>query len=140
MNATVTKGDRSAGGDIMPSQIVSGARYDSLASPEKGLMIALLEDAIRCFQGSWQKTTSNKRLQVEATEWIEDTDVEWPFSFINVCETLGVEPRALRASLHRWRDTAVDQRPEKIVNRHLTVKGAGRGAVRGRPIKGRKDF
>src|SRR5215813_13284929 len=34
-----------------------------------------------------------------AEAWIAAVDREWPLSFENVCETLGVDPDALRAAL-----------------------------------------
>src|SRR5262245_21173297 len=35
----------------------------------------------------------------EEEAWLLDNDREWPFSFVNLCETFGFQPDSLRASL-----------------------------------------
>ena len=73
-------------------------------SPERELMVAILEEAVadyqRCFSARDKK--ARKRF-AEAERWIEDTDSEWIFSFINCCEALAVEPGYLRQGLLRWK-------------------------------------
>ncbi len=82
---------------ILPEQFFEGARRDSQASGEKALMLAVLEDGIRCFQEHLRNPRSNPRLLSQQAEaWIRAVDYEWPFSFNNVCETLGIDPSALR--------------------------------------------
>ena len=82
---------------ILPEQFFEGARRDSQASGEKALMMAVLEDGIRCFQEHLRTPRSNPRLLSQQAEaWIRAVDYEWPFSFNNVCETLGIDPSALR--------------------------------------------
>lgn len=61
----------------------------------KGLLHAVLEESIRCFLGS------DPRLRFEAEQWIESGDRRWAFSFVTVCETLGLEPTAVRQALRR---------------------------------------
>ena len=53
------------------------------------LMLAVLEDAIACFE------STNASLVQEAEEWINSND-DGIFSFNNVCETLGLDPDRLR--------------------------------------------
>jgi hypothetical protein len=62
----------------------------------RALMLAVLEDAIACFE------STNAKLVQEAEEWINSND-EWVFSFNNVCETLGLDPDRLRKGLLRWK-------------------------------------
>src|SRR5438067_5513874 len=91
---------------ILPEQFVEGVRTDSYVSGEKALMLAVLEDGIRCFQEHLRNPRSNPRLlSRQAEEWIRAVDYEWPFSFNNVCETLGIDPSALRAALLAWKAT-----------------------------------
>jgi len=69
----------------------------------RALMLALLEDAIACFQGHFFKPSrTNDKLFQEAEEWIHSTD-DAVFSFNNVCETLGLHPEKLREGLERWK-------------------------------------
>src|SRR5262249_51938926 len=89
---------------VLPEQFFEGARRDSQASGEKALMLAVLEDGIRCFQEHLRTPRSNPRLLSQQAEaWIRAVDYEWPFSFNNVCETLGIDPAALRAALLGWK-------------------------------------
>src|SRR3972149_9505315 len=69
---------------------------------ERDLLLAVLEDGIACFQGYFSKPsrTNEKRL-LETEEWINSND-DGVFSFNAVCETLGLDPDALRKGLRRW--------------------------------------
>lgn len=64
----------------------------------KGLLHAVLEESIRCFLGS------DARLRFEAEQWIESGDRRWAFSFVTVCEALGLEPSAVRLALRRMQE------------------------------------
>src|SRR5437762_13739588 len=89
---------------ILPEQFVEGVRSDSYVSGEKALMLAVLEDGIRCFQEHLRNPRSNPRLlSRQAAEWIRAADYDWPFSFNNICETLGIDPSALRRALLAWK-------------------------------------
>ena len=89
---------------VLPEQLPQGYRKDSYLSGEKALMLAVLEDGIRCFQEHLTNPRSNPRLlSKQAEDWIGAIDYEWPFSFNNVCETLGIDPEALRERLFTWK-------------------------------------
>jgi hypothetical protein len=89
---------------VLPEQLHQGYRRDSYLSGEKALMLAVLEDGIRCFQEHLTNPRSNPRLlSKQAEDWIRAVDYEWPFSFNNVCETLGIDPEALREKLLTWK-------------------------------------
>ena len=64
----------------------------------KGLMVAMLEDGIRMY------LRGNVQLRTEAEAWIFSSQRRQPFSFWVVCETLGLEPRAVRAATQRLRN------------------------------------
>jgi hypothetical protein len=64
----------------------------------RGLMLAMLEDAVRSYLGSLP------RCREEAEAWIDSCQQRWVFSFATVCETLGLEPAAVRTALRRMRD------------------------------------
>ena len=92
---------------ITPDQYYDSRRDDSALRPVKRLMLALLEDALRCFQNnSDAKGGLRKRLFSEAEEWLCKEGGEGPFSFETVCETLGIEPKFLRGGLLDWRRSA----------------------------------
>ena len=61
--------------------------------PEVDLMYAVLQDAIHCFQGqATRNVPDTQRLAREAEEWVFSDDVDWPFSFLNICVVLGLDP------------------------------------------------
>ena len=81
--------------------------------PLRALMLAVLQDAIACFQGYFfQRSRSNETLFQEAEEWIYSRDEEI-FSFINVCETLALDPEKLRQGLEQWKARQVRLSPEE---------------------------
>jgi hypothetical protein len=116
---------------VLPEQIITGYRNDSYVSGEKALMLAVLEDGIRCFQEHLRNPRLNPRLLSEqAEEWISAEDWDWPFSFNNVCETLGLDPEALRGALLCWKAklTAMQEKPSpqarKVYRLHLRTRRA----------------
>lgn len=117
---------------VLPEQFFEGARRDSYISGEKALMLAVLEDGIRCFQEHLRNPRSNPRLlSREAEEWIRAIDYDWPFSFNNVCETLGIDASALRAALLNWKAKRLSEHEnrgvptptsKKVYRLHLRTK------------------
>jgi hypothetical protein len=92
--------------------------------PEKILMLAILQDAVTCMQkyvafGSRE----NRRLFDEAKDWIESDDSEWLFSFNNVCEAVGLNPRYLRPRLIKMSELqAGSGLRRKVVSSAVTVR------------------
>jgi len=80
----------------LPTQVPPARRRDSLICGEKALMLAALEDAIRCLSG---RGRAGARLAREADKWIRADDHHWPFSFVNICAALDLDERRLRAAL-----------------------------------------
>lgn len=89
---------------LVSAQYFQNFRRKSCLEPEKRLILAMLEDAITCFQiYLTARTGKGKKLFNEAEEWIMMTDHDWTFSFVNVCETLGFSPEYIRQGLRRWK-------------------------------------
>lgn len=109
---------------LVSAQYLATYRRKFHLDPERLLMLAILEDAIVCFQDNVAATCKRKQtLHRDAEQWILDTDHDHLFSFENVCEMLGYEPDYLRRGLLRWRDEALAGRHGK---RHLGAR-AGHG-------------
>ncbi|HVC44547.1 MAG TPA: hypothetical protein VND20_06980 [Candidatus Binataceae bacterium] len=90
---------------LTPEQYYDSRRDDSAIAPVKRLMMAVLEDALRCFQNNADaKNGPRKRLFAEAEQWLCGDEGDGPFSFETVCETLNIEPGFLRSGLKEWRD------------------------------------
>ena len=62
-------------------------------------MAAVLEDALNTRRRGPHATGRSPRLlYAEVRRWFASNDVHWPFSFVNVCHGLGLEPSAVRAA------------------------------------------
>jgi len=88
---------------ILPEQFFSPVRFQDKYRGEVALLYAILGDAIRCFLGErWERPQDRGRTAREAEAWLFVDDVNWPLSFINICELLDLNPSALRHHLKRW--------------------------------------
>jgi len=85
----------------------------------KALMLAVLDNGIASY------LSSAPRIRAEAEHWIGTSGRRWPFSFTVVCETLRLEPDAVRAALRRLR--ARGGEPMRAIGRRRqNVRRAGR--------------
>lgn len=95
----------------------------------EALMRAVLVDALKVYERGFDTKDVVRRKEArEVAAWVAIDDHEWPFSFVNVCTCLGVDPDCLRAELHRMRkhyaepgatekDDATDERQTVAVQR-----------------------
>jgi len=90
---------------LLSAQYFGNLRRKTLLEPEKRLMLAILEDAINCYQDNLlAKRGREGRLFTEAEEWILEKGSDWIFSFKNICETLGFNPEYVRQGLLQWKE------------------------------------
>ena len=100
---------------------------------EEGLMLAVLDNAIECFQkyvlGQRER---ERRLFQEAEDWILEKDSDWFFSFENICETLELYPDYIRQGLMSWKEAKLKShspqtqdanRPKRSHPRFITKTG-----------------
>src|SRR5262245_53431193 len=72
---------------------------------EKELMMAVLQDAVECFQTYvLSGRPREKRLFQEAEDWILEKNSDWFFSFENICEILELDPDYIRQGLLCWKE------------------------------------
>jgi hypothetical protein len=105
---------------LISAQYLATYRRRLNLNPEQLLMLAVLEDAIICFQDHVAAVCKRKRLlHLEAEQWILNEDESYLFSFENICESLGFEAAYLRQGLVRWKQAALanGSRPASNVNR-----------------------
>jgi hypothetical protein len=89
---------------ILPEQLFPPAHFKTGRRGEVALLYAVLEDAIFCLRkGKREKGRNYVRTAQEAEAWLFSDNDEWPFSFVNVCQHLGLDPAYLRRGLKRWR-------------------------------------
>jgi hypothetical protein len=90
---------------LASEQFLNTLRRKTALEPEKRLMLAMLEDAISSLQRYYDaRTARNARLFQEAKDWMVQENIDWVFSFENVCEHLGLNPAYVREGLLRWID------------------------------------
>ncbi|MBI2996840.1 MAG: hypothetical protein HYY46_00060 [Deltaproteobacteria bacterium] len=90
---------------LVSAQYFQNLRRSTVLEPEKRLMLAVLEDAIQCFQDNVSaRSGRGKRLFEEGEEWILEEDIDWIFSFESICEVLGFNPEYVRQGLLRWKE------------------------------------
>lgn len=88
---------------VLPSQFFARPCAGSLLRPEQRLALAVLEDAVAAFQtNATAKHEPGRRLYAEAAAWLASDDTGWPFSFVNVCDAVGLDPERIRCGLRRW--------------------------------------
>lgn len=70
--------------------------------PAKRLMAAVLERALDEYETYAARTDSRERRQfAEVEAWFTSDDTRWPFSFVPICEALGLDVSSARAGLRR---------------------------------------
>jgi len=86
---------------VMPSQFFPEAG-DGPAPGEKRLMRAVLKDALELlFKWDGTEDRRGRRLLAESQRWLGSDDTRWPFSFLNVCDALGLDPSCVQKRLAR---------------------------------------
>ena len=103
---------------LLPAQYLETVRRKANLEPEKELMLAVLEDAIWCFQ-KYICARDSKRsgLSRDAEAWIFEENSDWLFSFDNICEVFGLNPQYVREGLARWKEKKVAERRKAKIYR-----------------------
>jgi hypothetical protein len=111
---TNTHGQRTAGSDervgslfqpdtLLGEDYAANFRRKFPLEPERTLLLAVLEDGIRCFQENLFAAGGKRRtLFEEANEWLFSDDADWFCSFISICTLLNLEPNYIRRGLRQW--------------------------------------
>jgi len=91
---------------VGPRMLVAGGESQCRAArPEKRLMLAVLDEAVHTFRTHMGAHRPGKRrvlAQVQA--WFESEDNAWPFSFLNICESLDLDAGRIRQALSNYRE------------------------------------
>ena len=94
--------ERPAGGSVLPEQFFDSRIKLATVCPETALMYAVLEDAFLCFHKQFEAESRFIQSAQEAEKWFFSDDSRWLFSFVSVCDALGLEPRYIRKKLKHW--------------------------------------
>jgi hypothetical protein len=69
-------------------------------SPEKAMAGSVLRQAgydLRRFRGATSGV--ERQLYLDAYDWVTADDFSWPYSFVNICQSLNLAPERLRQEL-----------------------------------------
>jgi hypothetical protein len=92
---------------LLPAQFYAAFRGGSSVRGEKKLMLAVLQDALDCYQKyAFSKDSHGRQLFADAESWITRPERDWYFSFENICETLEINPDYLRRGVREWKRRA----------------------------------
>ena len=113
---------------ILPDQL---ARRP-IDTPERRLMLAVLEDALVVFQ-KYERMDQRSGLVAEVDDWFASDDTGWPFAFVNVCDALGIDVDWLRDRLARRRTARLEgvrvvRLRDNAGSRHAIAPGFRRSA------------
>jgi hypothetical protein len=116
--------------DPVESEDIEGLFKKTIREGEEALILAVLEDAIACFQKYvLAQNEREMKLFQEAEQWILEKNSDWFFSFESICGTLQLHPDYLRQGLMRWKEvwrkdryvrTAATRRIDRKRNRYRT--------------------
>jgi len=91
------------------SAFYEAMKRSSHLEPEKRLLAAVLDDALKCYQKylGVQKGRGKKVFR-ETEQWLWEGDRDDVFAFENICVALGLSPGYVRRLLVRWKALARD--------------------------------
>ena len=102
---------------LLPAQFFAAFRREGGLERERLLMLAVLEDAIDCYQKyAHSHDPRGRQMYDEAREWVTSVDRTWLFSFENICDTLEISAEYVRRGLREWREKNREgRRPRMLV-------------------------
>jgi len=84
----------------LPSQFDDIWRHSRAITPERELALAVLTQAVLdLHKFRFARRRRPQRFYMEAYLWVAADEREWPFSFLNLCDGLGLDVDGLRERL-----------------------------------------
>ncbi len=115
---------------LLPSQYYAALKRKATHEPERRLAIAVLQDAVDCFQKHLRaRDRKTRQLFVEAEQWICSEDRSWPFSFENICDLLQINAEYLRNGLISWREREMSGLNPRVRGKVVPLKPFVAGPV-----------
>ena len=101
---------------ILPVQFFTRFQRGASWTGEQRLMAAILQDAIAvCCKPNPPGTSKARTVLRESLRWIRSNDRKWTFSFLRICETLDMDPSAIRRGVRIRRGEEPQPEPVRIV-------------------------
>ena len=89
---------------ILPVQFLQR----SMATPEKRLLLAVLEEAVGTYQryaSALRLDRRNRAVLGDVKAWFASTESHELYSFVAICDVLGLESTYVRSGLGLWTDS-----------------------------------
>lgn len=87
---------------VLPEQFYGSNDTATRFSGERALMWAVFADGVECYRRNAAQLTQEERVEFrDADRWMRANNWDWAFSFVNLCETFGFSPAAVRRALRR---------------------------------------
>lgn len=103
---------------LLPVQYFAQLKRKKYKSGEHRLVVAIMQDAVECFQKHIHARDSKRRqLYLDAETWIGEDDDLNVFSFNNVCALLSIDVEYVRKGLLDWRDMQRSRRRGRLYAR-----------------------
>ena len=100
---------------LLPAQFFAAFRREGGLERERLLMLAVLEDAVDCYQKyAHTRDPRSRQMFDESREWVISTDRTWLFSFENICDTLEISAEYVRRGLREWVERNQNGRRPKL--------------------------
>ena len=116
---------------VLPEQFFASIGGRVPLKAEYQLAAAVLQEAVECYQKHLLSTDSKGRvLFTDAQAWIDADDWDWPFSFLNICAILRIDPNYLRGGLRAWHQREAVLKPRATL---LSMSPTGIRAARPLP-------
>jgi len=80
-------------------------------TPEERLARAVLDDAIEVVLAPMRFNRAARKLRKRTEHWLGSDDVNWPYSFVNICHGLAVDPMWVRNRVHELQAASRHVRP-----------------------------
>lgn len=89
---------------VLPWQLDAARQRRKALQPERQLMLAVLDDAVSTFcKHLYDQYPRKRRVFAEVEEWFASDDTEWPYSFVNICQSLDLDISWVRSRIDGWR-------------------------------------
>jgi hypothetical protein len=90
---------------LSPDQFFSDRLLIGNAPEELSLQWAVFMDGLQQYWTLAENEIGrNSEEFIQEETWMLVDDEEWPFSFAHLCETFGLQPTSVRASLVAWKE------------------------------------
>jgi hypothetical protein len=94
---------------LLPTQL----RRAGIARPEERLLLAVLEEAVGTYQRYLVEADHHSRaVFAEVEAWFASEDGAWIYSFVAICDSIGLDPAYIRSGLGSWTDMQRSRLPE----------------------------